>query len=462
MSKLRLCWSVLAGVVVVLSALSTHAAEPPLRVAYFQADVTPPMGTPLCCGGNNPPAAAVDDPLSARGLVLLPQGQAPIVICAVDWVGIANESHDAWRAALADAAGTTADRVAVQALHQHDAPEDDQQTEAWLAERGMGGLVHNAEFCEEARANVADAVRKALRKTKPVTAVGVGTTEVDRVASNRRILGPDGKVVAVRWTATKDPAVRAEPEGTIDPLVKCISLWNKETPVAVLTYYATHPQSHYGKGRVSTDFVGMARALRESAMPDLPHIHFNGAAGNIGAGKYNDGEPANRAVLADRLADGMRRAWDATVKTPLEKGDIAWHLRETTLPVRTEIDDVSEQATLDNVEELKPPRIAAASELAFRKRMAAGHGIPITRLKLGPVDLLQLPGELFVEYQLAAQSMQPGRTVCMAAYGDYGPGYIGTAISYEQGGYETQLYTSRTSPAVEVVLMDAIKGLLEE
>jgi hypothetical protein len=58
--------------------------------------------------------------------------------------------------------------------------------------------------------------------------------------------------------------------------------------------------------------------------------------------------------------------------------------------------------------------------------------------------------------------MQPGRTVCMAAYGDYGPGYIGTAISYEQGGYETQLYTSRTSAAVEVVLTDTIKGLLDE
>ena len=41
-----------------------------------------------------------------------------------------------------------------------------------------------------------------------------------------------------------------------------------------------------------------------------------------------------------------------------------------------------------------------------------------------------MPGELFIEYQLAAQQMaQDGAEVMMAAYGDYGPGYIGTRSS---------------------------------
>ena len=75
----------------------------------------------------------------------------------------------------------------------------------------------------------------------------------------------------------------------------------------MLSYYATHPQSYYGQGGVSYDFVGMARAQRESALPGVPHIHFNGASGNVAAGKYNDGSPANRAVLASRLAAGMSR-----------------------------------------------------------------------------------------------------------------------------------------------------------
>jgi hypothetical protein len=75
--------------------------------------------------------------------------------------------------------------------------------------------------------------------------------------------------------------------------------------------------------------------------------------------------------------------------------------------------------------------------------------------------VVHMPGELFVEYQLAAQEMLPDKTVCMAAYGDYGPGYIGTEISYSQGGYETGI-ASRVAPEVEDVLMSAVRDLLQK
>jgi hypothetical protein len=49
----------------------------------------------------------------------------------------------------------------------------------------------------------------------------------------------------------------------------------------------------------------------------------------------------------------------------------------------------------------------------------------------------------------------------MAAYGDYGTGYIGTKIAYVQGDYETRLGVSHVAREVEEVLMDAIGRLLE-
>jgi hypothetical protein len=73
--------------------------------------------------------------------------------------------------------------------------------------------------------------------------------------------------------------------------------------------------------------------------------------------------------------------------------------------------------------------------------------------------VIHLPGELFVEYQLAAQEMRRGEAVMTAAYGDYGPGYIGMKWSYPQGGYETGV-VSRVAPDVEGVLMAAMKKLL--
>ncbi|MEO2020463.1 MAG: hypothetical protein ABGX05_01460, partial [Pirellulaceae bacterium] len=86
--------------------------------------------------------------------------------------------------------------------------------------------------------------------------------------------------------------------------------------------------------------------------------------------------------------------------------------------------------------------------------------IPVSCLRLGSARIVHMPGELFVEYQLASQQMAPGKFIAMAAYGDYGPGYIGTRIAYGQGGYETGK-VSRVAPDVERVLLDAVRKLIQ-
>src|SRR5690606_5891180 len=96
------------------------AAAGNLHLARFRFDVTPPMGHSLC-GGWIKPVEAVDDPLEAIGLVILGAGK-PIVLCVVDWTGLLNDAHVQWRQALAEAAGTTPDRVTVHCVHQHNAP----------------------------------------------------------------------------------------------------------------------------------------------------------------------------------------------------------------------------------------------------------------------------------------------------------------------------------------------------
>jgi hypothetical protein len=261
-------------------------------------------------------------------------------------------------------------------------------------------------------------------------------------------------------TATRDPKVRAFPEGVIDPFVRIVSYWNGERPIAVLSYYATHPQSYYGKGSVSADYVGMARDLREAEEGAGVRIHFNGAGGNVGAGKYNDGSPENRPILADRLADGMKAAWDATEKSAIEKLAFDWATQDVHLPLTERYDESERTAALQDASLPIAQRVRAARDIAWARRTQEGHAITVARLRLGPIDILHLPGELFVEYQLAAQKLRPDRFICVAAYGDYGPGYIGTSEAYAQGGYETS-EVSRVSPRVEAVLMDAIQQLVD-
>ncbi len=100
------------------------------------------------------------------------------------------------------------------------------------------------------------------------------------------------------------------------------------------------------------------------------------------------------------------------------------------------------------------------SRLAWLRRRQAGRQLDVQCLRLGRARILHLPGELFVEYQLAAKAMRPDLLVALAAYGDYAPWYIGTAVAYTQGGYETGPNSSNVAPEVEGVLMAAIRKLL--
>jgi hypothetical protein len=281
---------------------------------------------------------------------------------------------------------------------------------------------------------------------------------VENVVSNRRILGPDGKVRVMRFTTARDPLIRAEPVGVVDPEISLISLWNNDEPVAVLSYFATHPQSYYRTGIPSPDFPGIARFLRGQGQPKALHVHFNGAGGNIGAGKYNDGNTENRVLLAQRLADGMLAAWEVTEKFPLTPSKIGWKSEPVALPLAKHLD---EKALMAKIDTRSSDGYEAITQLAYLRRVKSGHRIDIACLSIGDARVLHMPGELFVEYQLAAKAMRPDLQVAMAAYGDYGTAYIGTEISYEEGGYETSERATNAGPKSEGVLMKVMRQLLE-
>jgi hypothetical protein len=56
--------------------------------------------------------------------------------------------------------------------------------------------------------------------------------------------------------------------------------------------------------------------------------------------------------------------------------------------------------------------------------------------------------------------MRPDLFVVMAAYGDYGPFYICSAESYEQGGYEANV--SGVTHEAEAIIMASIKKFLKD
>lgn len=432
-----------------------------LHLATFSIDASPPIGHPLC-GGWIKPVEAVVDPLLLRGVVLLGSG-LPIVLAALDWTGIRNDSHRIWTEALAEAAHTTPDRVALHTLHQHNAPMADQVGNDLLAKAGRSPLLYDQRFFDDLVRRSAAAVRESLTPARPVSHVRIGRAEVVRVASNRRILGPDGKIKYVRYSSGNSGPAREAPEGAIDPILKSITFQQADRPAARLYYYTTHPMSYYGDGRVTSDFVGLARARRDRDEPGVMHVYFTGCAGDVTAGKYNDGTQADRENLTDRVYQAMIAAdADSQAGQGLRRLDA---IRWTTAPVvfkpREDLDLEKLRATAADPNGTVNSCNSAALNFAWLTRCNQGRPILLSRLDLADdVSILHLPGETFVEYQLEAQKLNPRRFLATAAYGDGGPGYIPLARSFDEGGYEptVALASSTTEPMYRKAISDLLKA----
>jgi len=434
------------------------AADKPgdLRLATFRFDVTPPKGHSLC-GGWIRPVVGVDDPLEAMGYVLLGIGK-PIVVCVVDWTGLANSAHIQWRKALADAAKTTIDRVAVQCVHQHNAPFACMDAQAIVQEQGDLPDIVNPVFFDRCLKNAGDAVTKSLKKTTPVTHIAHGEARVEKVAANRRIIGLNGKLISQRGSSSRKPEHHRFPEGLIDPMLKTVAFYNGNKKLVASHFYACHPMSYYGDGRVSADFCGLARRRMQKQEPDCLHLYFNGCGGNIGAGKYNNGSKEARIELTQRMFDGITTS-NATLK-PEPIRSFAWETEDILPPLDPRFNEEQLLVGIRNKTNRVVARNRPSYTVAFIRRVKEGIPITLSSLHVNDISMLHLPAESFIEYQLRAQAIAPNRFVACAAYGDGGPWYIPVKEAYPQGGYAVGV--AWCSPQIDPLMSNGIQTLLSK
>lgn len=448
-------WILTASLLIPILNTASAEFQAGLTLRTFVCDVTPPMGSPLCAGRIKP-VVAVDEPLLAKGIILEDRG-GRYVLCALDWCLLRGAAYDMFRDRIAEAVGTKPARVAVQCVHQHNAPNSDPRAQELLAATPDAPVHADNEFLKASAEKVAAAAKAARSQgeSHSITHVGVSKAKVEKIASNRRVPMPDGSI-GVRYSSCRDPQLQAAPEGLIDPWLRTVTFFQGDKPLVQMHYYATHPQSHYGDGRVTWDFPGIARErLQEET--GVFQMYFTGCAGNITAGKYNDGKPQRRQEMADRLYAAMRESISGIERQPVQP--IEWRVRPVRLPWRTDegYDLKSLKAKMADPDK---DRIQAALDVASLERMATNRPIDFTCLSMGPVHIVHLPGEPFIQYQLLAQSRRANEFVAVAGYGDDFTGYICNEKAYSEGGYEPT--STVLSPLGEYYMTAAIRDLLAD
>ena len=431
------------------SELLTAENSTSLKIVTFKVDVTPPIGEPLAYDPNE----KVDTPIYVSGVVL-DDGTTRAVWVSCDYIYICGESYVMWTEMIAKQAGTVRDNVFLHAVHQHDsirwAPEYNPK------EGEEGPLVVSPEYCEKSFNDVSTAIAQAVAgQWHSVGKLLTGETRVGGLAANRRLVNDAGKFAGTRYSGKNTPEIQAHPVGKIDPILRTLCFENTGGErIVALHFYATHPMAAYRRKMVSSDVPG--RALRHVAENDSSvslNIYFTGCGGDITFGKYNlTGDAQSIDRLGIRLGEGMLRNLQRLEEQPIAR-----------LVVKRVVFDVPFDPAVRAASEYEGEH---ASERRYHLRtLPLWRQSSVARLSMGPkVHILSFElSEMFVDYQLYAQSLIPEHFLATAAYGNGVYWYIPTRAAFEEGGgYETSSRACLVTPEIDEVLRDALRRCFAE
>lgn len=422
----------------------------------FAADVTPPVGDYLC-GGLHSQSVGIETPLYLQG-VILSTAQTRHLVAVMDCVYLVGRSHQRLREALAQAAGIPAELVTLHANHVHDAPLIDEEVQCLIKEQVPG--VHNEKYFQQVLGNARAEVLAAMTaKGTELTGVAFSSHPVERFAAARRVIDENNRC-HTRWSVCRDQEVRNAPEGLIDPQLDQVVFYGpNDTPAACLHFYACHPQVSDGRRIVSSDTVGVARDLFQQTNPGVFSLYLTGCAGDITAGKYTTpNRHRNRLVFGVRLFDAMQAAFEKADSQPLTK--LGWEDHVFALPLSHIPQDASYfQAIIEDPSVRPGEKYTMGRKLIRLLQNIHTYPFRISRLQINDFNLLFLPAEMHLDYQLYAKALC-NQKLAVAAYGDGFLQYVPTDDAFPQGGYEVSPLATQVDAGIQAPIRDGIAAIL--
>lgn len=388
-------------------------------------DITPPLGLPM--GGyaaRAGVAAGVRDPLLCRVLVL-GAGESTAAFVLLDLVYVSRPWTDKVRAAVAARLDCAPAQVLVAATHTHAGPAvfrsvltDDARVAAY----------------EDAVADMVVATVEAAQHTASPATLAYGSATAPAVAANRR--SADGPF---------DATVRA-----------LVFRHTNAAPLAVVATFGCHPTVLPPANlRYSADLFGAASAVAATAL-GAPVLLFNGAAADVSTRftrRSQDDVEVERlgTILGEAIVAAVRSATpiagaapagiDRRVAIELVRAPAVEEARATAAAAAA-------RAEACRAGSLAVRRVAAAEmEGAAAQLFFALHGgiegvlgrrpetAVVQRLRLGGIDIIAVPGEVFAAAGHAVSATATRPTLLVGYANDY-LGYLVSPDVAAAGGYE--------------------------
>ena len=417
-----------------------------LRAGAAVADISPRVPAPLAgyppinlypggpqdhrgYTGRTGPCEGIADPVCARALAVSDDNGVAVLI-AMDVCAVPAAFSHRVRSRLSAGYGVPADSVMITASHNHSGPD---YTGYWEpVDPSVTALVEDLAVA---------AAGEALARRRPAT-VGLANGWLDGLTVNRR-----------------------DPARPVDPAVPVLRLDGAHgEPVAVVYGFACHPVTAGPANRlVSAEYPGAASRLVEAAFDGAVALFVNGGAGNINprAFPYRDtpnvvqltrGLPPEQAGSVRSVAQARRLGTVlggevVRVAAQLATGPAVGGVRTSRREVAARLKDRAELDAFLNHMPHEPHAVAdwrPGGELVTE----------VASLRIGPLALIGIPGEPFVETALSLQRDEPAGAapaVRVAGYANDYPGYLPPPAQLAENRYES-VATPLSADGVQAVI----------
>ncbi len=461
-----------------------------LRAGAAMIDITPPPGTHLAGSGagEHRPAQTVMDPLFAKAIVF-EVGQRRVCMVILDLTIVTWDYTDQIRAVIGEHTGIAPEAIMVQATQTHSAPslgyfmldadfplETNEETEYLRGgERAYGDRVAAA---------AVEAAVEAVGKLRPVR-IGLGRGVLGDLAFNRRGIRRDGAIAMPKPLGREQQPFGIADicylEGPMDPEVGVCCVQDMDMrPLAFLLHYTCHPVNVFGNPKsyraVSADWPGAwTREMQQLFGSDAVPLVVNGCCGNINPWHPFDPDcrPDHRrmgrelAQMSERIVHYMAFANNAALACSVDKVGLpfreipAGRLREVNA-ILTENPHPPRQANSEVDRHWF--RAASTRSVELCRQRDAKFPYEIQGFRIGDLGVIGLPGEPFVEGQLALKTNSAAPFLFPAHLTTHYVGYLPTRAAYARGGHEANedvTYWAKLAPGCLETVVQRARTLVQ-
>ncbi len=427
-----------------------------IQAGFAEEVITPPVGVYLGGYFHDRVAERVRDDLYAKAAVFEAGGErVAIVVCDLLHVG-REIVHDA-KHRVYESLDIPPESVVVSATHTHTGPE--------ILERGKSPV--DSKYVATLAPAIAAVVEKAAGQMFPAQ-LRPNTGCEEELSFNRLLRMRDGSD-QFGWEG--DPKEVAGVAGPIDPEMVVLGVYDQESNLrGLLLNFALHVDVIGGGSAdfISADFPGeIAQTVRAVHGREVITLFLQGTCGDINPCTHHATElPTGLEPKAIQLG----RALGAVAINAVEKAEPAHDetlsavLRTLPIPYYEVDDDLRER-----VAELKQKGPANDFERYLieevDKWLHSGEiaQVPVQAMRLGPIGLAAIPGEIFVHWGLTIKKWSPAPYTMVVELANDTFGYIPTIEQAQRGGYGAMPVLSRQleSSAGRIVSDELLRMLNE-